>query len=62
MMRPDLHMHSTYSDGVLAPALLVERAASTGVTAMAITDHDTFEGVDTLQGISTAIPVIPAWS
>lgn len=52
-------MHSTYSDGVLAPALLVERAASTGVTAMAITDHDTFEGVDTLQGISTAIPVIP---
>ncbi|MBQ7865258.1 MAG: PHP domain-containing protein [Clostridia bacterium] len=59
MMRPDLHMHSTYSDGVLAPALLVERAASTGVTAMAITDHDTFEGVDTLQGVSTAIPVIP---
>ncbi|MBQ7845344.1 MAG: PHP domain-containing protein [Clostridia bacterium] len=58
-MRPDLHMHSTYSDGVLAPALLVERAASTGVTAMAITDHDTFEGVDTLQGVSTAIPVIP---
>ena len=52
-------MHSTYSDGVLAPALLVERAASTGVTAMAITDHDTFEGVDTLQGVSTAIPVLP---
>lgn len=52
-------MHSTYSDGVLAPALLVERAASTGVTAMAITDHDTFEGVDSLQGVSTAIPVIP---
>ncbi len=52
-------MHSTYSDGVLTPALLVERAASTGVTAMAITDHDTFEGVDTLQGVSTAIPVIP---
>ena len=59
MMKPDLHMHSTYSDGVLTPAQLVERAASTGVTAMAITDHDTFAGIDTLQGVSTAIPVIP---
>ncbi len=52
-------MHSTYSDGVLSPALLVERAASMGVTTVAITDHDTFEGVDTLQGAATAIPVIP---
>ncbi len=52
-------MHSTYSDGVLAPALLVERAASTGVTAMAIAAHDTVEGVDAEQGVSTAIPVIP---
>lgn len=59
MMKPDLHMHSTYSDGVLTPQQLVERAASMGVTAMAITDHDTFAGVDTLQGASTAIPVIP---
>lgn len=59
MMKPDLHTHSTYSDGVLSPALLVERAASMGVTVMAITDHDTFEGVDTLKGIGTAIPVIP---
>lgn len=52
-------MHSTYSDGVLTPQQLVERAASMGVTAMAITDHDTFAGVDTLQGANTAIPVIP---
>lgn len=52
-------MHSTYSDGVMTPELLVERAASLGVTAMAITDHDTFAGVDALRGKTTPIPVIP---
>lgn len=52
-------MHSTFSDGVLTPPQLVEKAAATGVTIMAITDHDTFAGVDTLQGVQTPIPVIP---
>jgi len=58
MMKPDLHLHSTFSDGVLAPLRLVEKAAALGVTLMAITDHDTFEGVDSLRGVETAIPVI----
>lgn len=59
MIRPDLHMHSTFSDGVLAPAQLVECAAAMGVTTMAITDHDTFDGIDSLRGVDTPIPVIP---
>lgn len=59
MTRPDLHLHSTYSDGVLTPVQLVEKAASLGVTAMAITDHDIFGGADSLQGTTTPIPVIP---
>lgn len=52
-------MHSTFSDGVLAPGALVEKAAGLGVTVMAITDHDTFTGADSLRGVNTPIPVIP---
>lgn len=57
-MKPDLHMHSTFSDGVLSPMELVEKAAALGVEVMAITDHDTFAGIDSLQGTATTIPVI----
>jgi putative hydrolase len=35
----DLHMHSTFSDGVLIPAEVVSRAVDAGYKAMAITDH-----------------------
>lgn len=52
-------MHSTSSDGVLSPEALVEKAAAMGVTVMAITDHDTFDGVDSLLQRPTAIPVLP---
>lgn len=57
-MTPDLHMHSTSSDGLLTPLELIELSAASGVTVMAITDHDTLEGVDTLQGLETRIPVL----
>ena len=59
MTRPDLHTHSTFSDGVLSPSLLVEKAVSMGVTVMAVTDHDTFEGCDSLRDAALPIPVIP---
>ena len=52
-------MHSTFSDGVLSPSLLVEKAMSMGVTVMAVTDHDTFEGCDSLRDAALPIPVIP---
>jgi len=42
----DLHLHSTASDGTLAPAALVARVAACGVKLMALTDHDTVAGVD----------------
>ena len=51
-------MHTTASDGVLSPRELVDFAASRGVTIMAITDHDTFDGADSLRGADTPIPVI----
>jgi hypothetical protein len=41
----DLHTHSSASDGTDAPAALVRRAADNGLTAVALTDHDTMSGV-----------------
>jgi predicted metal-dependent phosphoesterase TrpH len=41
----DLQSHSTHSDGALPPAEVVERAANAGVTLLALTDHDTVDGV-----------------
>ena len=40
----DLHTHTTASDGYHAPAALVARAKSAGVTVLAVTDHDTVSG------------------
>jgi len=40
----DLHAHSTFSDGTLTPSALVALAASRGVRALALTDHDTVAG------------------
>ena len=57
-MTPDLHMHTTSSDGLLSPRELVRRAAASGVTLMAITDHDSLDGVDSLRGVETEIPVL----
>ena len=49
----DLHTHSTYSDGVLTPAELVRRAASRGVSLLALTDHDETGGlVEAMQAAS----------
>lgn len=44
-MRADLHSHSTRSDGALSPAALVELVVAHGVTHLALTDHDTLDGV-----------------
>jgi predicted metal-dependent phosphoesterase TrpH len=41
----DLHAHSTASDGALGPGEVVETAARAGLSALALTDHDTLAGV-----------------
>ena len=41
----DFHTHSHFSDGVLAPAALVERARTRKVGTLALTDHDTIAGL-----------------
>ncbi|WP_428354065.1 PHP domain-containing protein [Methyloprofundus sp.] len=41
----DLHCHSNYSDGSLSPTELVLRAKEQGVSTLALTDHDTVQGL-----------------
>src|SRR5436190_44719 len=46
MPRYDLHCHSTFSDGLLAPTAVVARAAARGVDVLALTDHDETGGLE----------------
>ncbi len=41
----DLHSHSTASDGTLTPTQLIQRAHEAGVSVLALTDHDSTEGI-----------------
>ncbi len=43
--RADLHTHSTYSDGGLTPTELIERAVGKGLEVLALTDHDSTDGI-----------------
>ncbi|HUY03224.1 MAG TPA: 3',5'-nucleoside bisphosphate phosphatase [Rhodocyclaceae bacterium] len=44
-LNADLHCHSTFSDGLLAPAEVVRRAHANGVELLALTDHDELGGL-----------------
>jgi len=50
----DLHMHTTASDGRCTPGELVDRAASAGLTVMAVTDHDTTASVAEVHALASA--------
>ena len=41
----DLHLHSTFSDGRYTPTMLVDEAVSKGISVIAITDHDSWNGM-----------------
>ena len=41
----DLHVHSTASDGTLTPSEVVDHAVELGLSAFALTDHDTLRGI-----------------
>lgn len=45
MSEIDLHTHSTASDGTFSPSELVAAAAAAGIRAIALTDHDTVQGI-----------------
>lgn len=42
----DLHTHSDASDGAFSPTALLEKAAAEGLSALALTDHDSLAGLD----------------
>ncbi|MCE2530867.1 MAG: PHP domain-containing protein [Acidimicrobiia bacterium] len=44
-MAVDLHVHSTASDGSESPAAVVRLAVQAGLSAVALTDHDTLDGI-----------------
>lgn len=51
----DYHMHSTASDGSLSPTQLVTLAAQQGLQELALTDHDTFNGLAEAQQTATQL-------
>src|SRR4030043_1877570 len=57
----DLHLHTTASDGVMTPSGIVNYAKSKGLVAIAITDHDTIEGLEEgfVEGERIGLEVIP---
>jgi len=57
----DLHTHSTASDGSMSPPELVIHAKKMGLSAIALTDHDTIDGIEEAltQGEKSGIEVIP---
>jgi len=57
----DLHTHSNISDGSCSPEELVRHAKEVGLSAIAITDHDSIDGVTRAieEGIKTNVEVIP---
>lgn len=54
----DLHTHSTASDGTLTPPALVTLAAAKGVDVLALTDHDTLEGLAPAQAAADAAGLV----
>jgi predicted metal-dependent phosphoesterase TrpH len=57
----DLHLHSTASDGTLSPTELVQVALDKGLEAIALTDHDTTDGIEEANEAArgTGVTVIP---
>ncbi|MDE0798918.1 MAG: PHP domain-containing protein [Nitrosomonadaceae bacterium] len=58
MLNIDLHCHSKVSDGTLTPTQLVERAATRGVSMLALTDHDDLGGLDEARRVANEKNII----
>lgn len=56
MAEVDLHLHTTESDGRLTPAQLVTLVVQRGLKVIAITDHDTTDGLDAAWKAAAAYP------
>ena len=53
----DLHVHSTASDGTYTPAEVAKLAKTIGLSAIALTDHDTIDGLEEFQKAGTSLGI-----
>ena len=53
----DLHVHSTHSDGTFTVQELVDYALEKGLSAIALTDHDTVDGLDEIMEYAKGKPI-----
>ena len=56
----DLHTHSTKSDGTLTPAQLVQMARELGLAALALTDHDSVDGIPEAEEAAESLSLAPS--
>jgi len=61
MLKSDFHIHTSFSDGTLSPAEVVQRAHKNNVKFLAITDHDTLTGLNEAieESLKYDITIIP---
>lgn len=61
MKAVDLHVHSNFSDGSDSPSEIVKKALSKNLSAIALTDHDTIEGIEEITkcAAGTGLEIIP---
>lgn len=57
-MRYDLHVHSTYSDGIKTPEQLAQEAVAAGLGGFALTDHDTIDGWKAIPFLERKYPIV----
>lgn len=53
----DLHIHSSYSDGLYTPGELAAMAKAAGITVLALTDHDTLKGLSEMKEAAAALGI-----
>jgi 3',5'-nucleoside bisphosphate phosphatase len=59
-VRFDLQSHSIHSDGELSAAEVVARARAAGVELLALSDHDTVDGVEEALAAANGVRVVTA--
>jgi len=57
-LRYDLHTHSNASDGILSPGELLEQASQSGIHYLALTDHDSTQGLAEAESAVRALPTL----
>ena len=60
-LKIDLHVHTSFSDGLGAPVDILGRAEARGLDGLAITDHDTLEGYFRAKELGSGLLLIPGY-